>query len=179
MSFSISRRVTALALMSAFVVLVATGCGSSSSSSSSATASTTSQDAARVKFTQCMRDNGVDIPDNPGQGGGAGLNIDRTKLQAAAKACQKYQQAAVGNISDAQRQEFQDAFAKFSACMRQNGVDLPDPGAGGGPGAAGAAGGPAGGGIDRSDPKVQAAMKVCQDKLPQRGQGGPGGPAGG
>ena len=70
MPFSISRRVTALALMSAFIALVATGCGSSSSSSS-ATASTTSQDAARVKFTQCMRDNGVDIPDNPGQGGGA------------------------------------------------------------------------------------------------------------
>ena len=136
------------------------------------TASTTSQDAARVKFTQCMRDNGVDIPDNPGQGGGGRPNIDRTKLQAAAKACQKYQQAAVGTISDAQRQEFQDAFAKFSACMRQNGVDVPDPGSGSGP--------PAGGGrLDQSDPKVQAAMKVCQDKLPQRGQGGPGGPAGG
>ena len=174
MSFSISRRVTALALMSAFIVLVATGCGSSSSSSSSATASTTSQDAARVKFTQCMRDNGVDIPDNPGQGGGSRPNIDRTKLQAAAKACQKYQQAAVGTISDAQRQEFQDAFAKFSACMRQNGVDVPDPSAGGG-------GPPAGGGgqLDQSDPKVQAATKACQDKLPQRGQGGPGGPPGG
>jgi len=173
MPFSFSRRVTALALMSAFIALVATGCGSSSSSSSSATASTTSQDAARVKFTQCMRDNGVDIPDNPGQGGGGRPNIDRTKLQAAAKACQKYQQAAVGDISDAQRQEFQDAFAKFSACMRQNGVDIPDPGSGNGP--------PAGGGgqIDRSDPKVQAAIKACQDKLPQRGQGGPGGPPGG
>ena len=171
MPFSFSRRVTALALMSAFIALVATGCGSSSSSSS-ATASTTSQDAARVKFTQCMRDNGVDIPDNPGQGGGVRPNIDRTKLQAAAKACQKYQQAAVGTISDAQRQEFQDAFAKFSACMRQNGVDIPDPGSGNGP--------PAGGGgqIDRSDPKVQAATKACQDKLPQRGQGGPGGPGG-
>ena len=172
MPFSISRRVTALALMSAFIVLVATGCGSSSSPSS-ATASTTSQDAARVKFTQCMRDNGVDLPDNPGQGGGARPNIDRTKLQAAAKACQKYQQAAVGDISDAQRQEFQDAFARFSACMRQNGVDLPAPGSGGGP--------PAGGGgqLDQSDPKVQAATKACQDKLPQRGQGGPGGPPGG
>ena len=80
---------------------------------------------------------------------------------------------AVGNISDAQRQEFQDAFAKFSACMRQNGVDIPDPGSGSGP--------PAGGGgqLDQSDPKVQAATKACQDKLPQRGQGGPGGPGGG
>ena len=170
MRSSIPRRVTALALMSALVALVATGCGSDSSSSS-ATASTSSQDAARVKFTKCMRDNGVDIPDNPGQGGAGAPNIDRTKLEAAAKACQKYQQAAVGDISDEQRQEFQDAFAKFSACMRQNGVDLPDPGAGNGP--------PAGGRLDQSDPKVQAATKACQDKLPQRGQGGPGGPPGG
>ena len=172
MSFSISRRVSALGLATALLALAATGCGSSSTDSS-ATASTNSQDAARVKFTQCMRDNGVDIPDNPGQGGGAAPNIDRTKLQAAAKACQKYQQAAVGDISDSQRQEFQDAFAKFSACMRQNGVDIPSPGSGNGP--------PAGGGgqIDRSDPKVQAATKACQDKLPQGGPGGPGGPGGG
>ena len=74
--------------------------------------------------------------------------------------------SSTANSQDAAR-------VKFSQCMRQNGVDIPDPGAGGGP--------PAGGGgqFDRSDPKVQAATKACQDKLPQRGQGGPGGPPGG
>jgi len=125
-----------------------------------------------VKFAQCLRQNGVDIPDNAGQGQGAGAgalrNIDRSKLQAAMKACQKYQQAAVGNISDSQQQEFRDAFTKFASCMRQQGVDVPDMGAGGGP--------PAGGQqLNRDDPKTKAAMSACQDKLPQ---GRPGGQAG-
>jgi hypothetical protein len=166
----IARRVLAPALASLLIALAAAGCGSSSSSSGTTT--TASQDAARVKFTQCMRDNGVDLPDNPGQGGGAAAiaNVDRTKLQDAFKACQKYQQAAVGDISASQRQSFRDAFTKFAACMRQNGVEIPDVGAGNGP--------PAGGFPDRSDPKVQAATKACQDKLPQGGPGGggPGGP---
>lgn len=159
----------------ATAALAGAGCGGSSSAS---TTSTTSQDAARLKFTQCMRDHGVAIQDNPGQGGAGLQNIDRSKLQAAGQACQKYRQGAFGNISQSQRQAFQDAFVKFSSCMRQQGVDIPTPtpGGGGGP--------PAGGGaIDRSDPKVQAAMKACQSKLPNGGRfgGGPagGGPAGG
>lgn len=105
------------------------------------------------------------MPDNPGQGGGAPQNIDRSKLQAAQKACQKFQQAAVGNISDEQRQEFQDAFAKFATCMRKQGVEVPNFTPGSGP--------PAGGNrINRDDPKVQAAQKACQDVLPQGGPGG-------
>jgi hypothetical protein len=122
-----------------------------------------------------MRENGVDLPDSPGEGGGGpGRNdIDRSTLEKAQKACQKYQQEAFGDVSAEQREEFQDAFAKFASCMREHDVDVPDPGAGGG-------GPPAGGGnqIDRDDPKVQAAMKACQDQLPQ-GRGGPGGPGGG
>jgi len=54
------------------------GCGSSSSSSSS-TSSSSSRDAARVKFTQCLRDNGVNIPDRAGGGtGGPPQNVDRS-----------------------------------------------------------------------------------------------------
>jgi hypothetical protein len=61
--------------------------------------------------------------------------------------------------------------------MRQQGVDLPAPSAGGGPPIGG-------GGIDLSDPKVKAATTACQSKLPQGGPGGggpggPGGPGGG
>lgn len=152
------------------VALVASGCGGSDTGSSS-TANAASQDSARVKYAQCLRDNGVNVPDNPGQNGGGGppANIDRSKLQAAQKACQKYQRAAVGNISQAQQQQFRDAFTKFSSCMRQHGVDVPDIGAGGG-------GGPPAGGaqINQNDPKVKAARTACQDKLPQGGRGGPG-----
>lgn len=154
----------------ATVVLLAAGCGGSNSSSS-ISSSSASQDAARLKFTQCMRDHGVDIPDTPGQNRGNFRNIDRSKLQGAQQACSKYRQAAFGTITPAQRQAFQDAFVKFSACMRQQGVEVPTPG-GGTPGP------PAGRRLDRNDPKTAAALKVCQSKLPNRGRFG-GGPAGG
>jgi hypothetical protein len=156
-------------LLSLIVVAVlAAGCsGSDSDASSGSSSSSNSRDAAQVKFRSCMRKNGVDIPDSPGQGGGAGRqDIDRATLQKAQKACQKYQQEAFGDVSGDQREQFQDAFAKFSSCMREHDVDVPDPGAGG-------SGPPAGGNrLDQDDPKVKAATKACQDKLPQRG--GPG-----
>jgi hypothetical protein len=119
-----------------------------------------------------MRDNGVNLPDNPGQGGGAAArqNIDQTKLQAAQKACEKYRAAVVGNITPADRQQFRDAAVKFAACMRQNGVNLPDPGSGNGP--------PAGGVrqiLDQNDPKVKAATAACKDKMPKGGFRGPAG----
>ena len=160
-------KVWAILPLLATTALACAGCGGSNSASTS----TTSQDAARLKFTQCMRDHGVNIPDNPGQGGAGLQNIDRSKFQAAGQACQKYRQAAFGTISQSQRQAFQDAFVKFSSCMRQQGVDLPTPTAGGGPPAGGAA-------INRNDPKFQAALKACQSKLPNGGRFG-GGPAGG
>jgi hypothetical protein len=156
-------RVAAPALM--LVTLVATGCGGSSNAASPST-KTTSQDAARIKFTQCLRDNGVNVPDTPAQGGGGRFgNVDQAKLQKAMTACSKYRQAVVGNITPAQRQAFQDAFAKFASCMRQHGVDLPARTPGQGPPAGGAQ-------INRNDPKVQAAQKACQSKLPQGGPGG-------
>jgi hypothetical protein len=159
------------------------GCGSSSPGSASAGSSAVNkQNAARVKLTQCLRDQGVNVPDNPGAGGGAGggggaqlTDSDRQKLRTAIQGpCKQYQSQAFGNITDAQRQAFRDALTKFSACMRQHGVDLPDPGAGGN------AGPPAGANrLDQSDPKVKAATTACRDKLPQNGPGGGRGLRGG
>ena len=163
------QRLAAPALM--VVALAAAGCGGTSNAASAT--KTTSQDAARIKYTQCLRDNGVNVPDNPapGQGGRFG-NVDQAKLQKAQTACRKYQQAVVSSITPAQRQAFQDAFAKFSSCMRQHGVDIPARTPGQAPPAGGAR-------INRNDPKVQAAQKACQSKLPQGGPGRFGGGGGG
>lgn len=88
------------------------------------------------------------------------------------RACRKFQRGAFGTISSAQRQQFQDAFVKFSSCMRAHGVNVPTPGAG--------TGQPAGGALDASDPKVKAAQSACQSKLPRNSPGGgPGGASGG
>lgn len=161
------------ALLSLMIVAVlAAGCGGSDSAASSESESGSSsngsssndRDAGQVKFRSCMRENGVDIPDDPGQGGGAARqDIDQTTLEKAQKACSKYQQEAFGDVSPENQEEFSDSFAKFASCMREHDVDVADPGTGGG-------GAPGGGAaqLDQDDPKVQAATEACQDELPQR-----------
>lgn len=157
--------------------------GSGSTSASAASSNSEDRDTARLKLTQCLRENGVDVPDNPGQGNGGQGNggrrslsdADREKMQTAMQGpCKEFRQAAGGNISAEDRQAFQDAFQKFAQCMRQNGVDVPDPTQGGGP-----RGGGARQSLNSDDPDVQAAREKCQDDLPQRGlRGGGGGPGG-
>jgi hypothetical protein len=170
------------AVLGALLTAGLAACGSSSDPASTNASATA--DAARLKFAQCMRQHGVDIPDNPGrdgQGGGgfrqAFQDTPRATIQAAMKACQKYRTQAFGNITPQQRQEFRDAFVKFAACMRQHGVDVPDPGTGGGPGGGGPPGGRRGF-FDRNDPTVQTALKACRSRLPQGRGGRFGGPPG-
>jgi hypothetical protein len=163
--------------------VAAAGCGGGSGAASASASADDKRETARLKLSQCLREQGVDVPDAPGAGSsGAPVRVqlsaaDRKKLQAAMQGpCKSYQAAAFGNVTPEQRQEFQDAFTKFAACMRQHGVDLPDPPAGGG-----ARGAPAAGArrIDDSDPKTKAAMTACQDKLPRNGPGARIGAGGG
>jgi hypothetical protein len=132
-------------------------------------------EAARVRLEQCLRSNGLNI--QSGDGGRRTLvRVDGAKARLAMQKCRKYQQAAFGSITPEQRQKFEDAATKFAACMREHGVDMPDPVAGGGPGFA--RGVRRGSGprtasrIDRASPTTQAAMKACESKLPRGGPGG-------
>jgi hypothetical protein len=155
-----SATVTPTRLGHAFAVLAVCGalaaCGGSSEPPDSSPDG--DQDAARVRLTQCLREQGVDVPDNPGAGDVAA--IDRDKLREAMNGpCSRYQSEAFGNLSDEDRQELQDRFQKFAQCMRDNGVDVPDITSGGGR-------------IDQDDPDVQAASERCQSALPQGAPGG-------
>ncbi|MBJ7471296.1 MAG: hypothetical protein JHD16_08330 [Solirubrobacteraceae bacterium] len=160
-----------LPFVAAMTVALA-GCGGSGGDASTTPAGDES-DSARVKLQQCLRDNGVDIPDNAGQGGGGAprSDIDMEAVQEAMNGpCKELQSEAFGDVSSADREEFQDAFQQFAQCMRDEGIDIPEvtPGEGGGPGGGAGA-------IDRDDPEVQAAMESCQDELPQGGGLRPGG----
>jgi hypothetical protein len=164
------------------VAVALTACGGADPAASTADADAKAE-KARLRLEQCLRENGLDIQKRDG-GRRTIVRADDAKARTAMQKCRKYQQEAFGAVTPEQRQEFRDAFAKFSACMRQHGVDLPDPTTAGGPGSAptirrGQAG--PGARIDRASPKMQAAMKACEDKLP-RGRGmrlaGPGGPRG-
>ena len=156
------RRVAASLLAPCLSALALGACGGADSEPASATDN--DRDTARLKLEKCLRDNGVELPAGRGQGGGP-VRVDRAEVEKAIEGpCKKLQQAAFGNVSEEQREEFEDAFQAFAQCMRDNGVDVPDITAGGGPQRGTTR-------IDRDDPDVREARERCEDKLPR---GGPG-----
>ena len=106
-----------------------------------------------LAFAKCMRDHGVDMPDpKPDLNGGIqalpGIKPgEEDKVNGALEACKKYSPVADIDPNDPKVKAKQAAFAK---CMRDHGVDLPDPGAGGQAAT-----------IDTGDAKTAAALKTC------------------
>jgi hypothetical protein len=89
---------------------------------------------ALMKFAQCMRDNGVNMPDpevqpgggvlvRPGQG--TNINPNDAKFQAAMEKCRSL--LPNGGVPPTLSPEELEQQQKFAACMREHGVDFPDP----------------------------------------------------
>jgi hypothetical protein len=118
------------------------------------------------KFAQCMRDNGVDMPDpEPGGGfGGAfGSDIDRNSpaFQKAMDACRS-QLPGGGDLSKLDPKMI-DQLRQLTQCLRDNGVDVPDPDPN-----SPMLGLDAMQDIDRESPTFKKAMEACKDKVPGR-----------
>ncbi|GAA1006450.1 hypothetical protein Aple_031410 [Acrocarpospora pleiomorpha] len=135
-----------------------TGVASLKDSATPSASSSPSASADPRAFAQCMRNNGVDMPDPGPNGAFDGLlksdAARQPKFQQALEACRSL--APVGDI-DPKDPEVQEAMRQFAQCMRANGVDMPDPDP--------ASGRIAAEGLNRSDPKVLKAFDACQDKL--------------
>ncbi|WP_320671157.1 hypothetical protein [Patulibacter defluvii] len=137
-----------------------------------------------LKFAKCMREHGVDMPDPKRQGNG-GIAItskragrdgpDDGKMQAADKACQKFLQEGAGPPpSPAEQAKMRDRFLRYTRCMRQKGVDMPDPQFSGDGAVTMRIGGPkgkAGGGPRPDSPRFKRADEACHELLGE----GPGG----
>ncbi|WP_433270322.1 hypothetical protein ACQPZF_09430 [Actinosynnema sp. CS-041913] len=148
------RGVLAVALA---LLLGACGSGGATSAPPTSTA-----ESPGVEFARCMRDNGVDMPD-PGPDDGklgalAGADRGSPAFKGAMDACKQFLPGG-GDLSNLDPQEM-DRLREFAKCMRENGVDLPDPDPSGGK-----LGGM--GQVDRSSPAFQAAVEACEDKLPE------------
>lgn len=137
---------------------------------------------AILAYTQCMRENGIDLPDpdfsgEPGQGGGGffgqgGIDPEDSDFQEAQEKCGSNLESIRGNFNPDNQEQFQDAALELAQCMRDRGFDVPDPDfsqgrpgqGGGGPGGGQGGGGILGGsGLDPEDPEVQAALEECQE----------------
>lgn len=154
--------------------------GSEPNSPAEVTDTTASEDIdieqAMLDFTQCLRDQGIDIEDptldangNLGFRGFAqgAQDADREELRAAFEACQTELEGITLGGGGLDRTAIQDTLVEYAACMRENGYDMEDPdlsnfGPAAGGGEPGQGGGPFGG-IDPNDPDFVAANGVCQE----------------
>jgi hypothetical protein len=108
----------------------AAGASSSASAASGDDETDLDRDDAMLKFAQCMRENGIDMPD-PTPGGGmriSGEGVPKEQMEAAQSACQKWMDMAEPDdagreMSEEEKQQFLD----MAACMRDRGYTFPDP----------------------------------------------------
>ncbi|MQA98001.1 MAG: hypothetical protein GEV11_26570 [Streptosporangiales bacterium] len=141
---------------------VATAGGATATPSAS---STTDKQQAMLAYARCMRENGVNVPDpQPGQDGATRLKFDRhavpqETLRKAQEACREHLGGmdVKKHLDDPQAQAQLLAYAR---CMRENGVNMPDPDFSGSGGA---------GGADREkfldDPEWESAQQACRKHL--------------
>lgn len=121
---------------------------------------------AMLDFARCMREHGVDMPDpKSGEGGmfrfeapQAGTRVpEEGKFMDADKACRHLMSdAGPPELSPEDEKQMQDAMLDFARCMRERGVEVPDPQPGGGIIAK------VGEGADPRSPEFQAAEKDCR-----------------
>jgi hypothetical protein len=102
---------------------------------------------AMLAYTECMRDEGIDMPDpqmsEDGTGGGmvitreAGGENDQgpafdpesEEFQAAEEKCSPIMDDAIGSIEvdPEQQAEMREQMLEYAQCMRDQGLDFPDP----------------------------------------------------
>lgn len=135
--------------------------GAGSGSSAPATAAEVSNEL----FAKCMRDNGVDVPDPDADGGfgDTASKVDRNSpaFTKAMEACKKHLPGG-GDLSKLDPKTV-DQLRAFTQCMREHGVNVPDPDPN-----APALGLGAVADLDRNSPAVQKAFEACKDKAPGR-----------
>jgi hypothetical protein len=197
-----SRALAALPALAA-LLLVCSGlaaCGGTSKGSSTAKVTIANSSAAGSStgptgpvagrfraLRDCLQKNGITLPKRaPGErppgaarpflGGGAGAprlpsGVTRSQYEAAVKKCGGA--ALVGAGSPIRSPAFKMALARFAACMRENGVNLPEPNTSGGPIFNSK-------GLNTASPQFKAAETKCRPDLRGAFRRGPsgGGPPG-
>ena len=167
---------TLAALSAALCSLALAACGGTGPGAGGDRPSGDSAQAAALKFSRCMRENGVDMPDPQTGGTGksgsenefSGIDPSDPAFKRAEKECAKHLQGGIGVQSTkpgmkkpGEDPKADEALLKFARCMREQGIDMPDP-----------KDGSLDLGSDPSDPAFQQAQKKCQSEAPLAPPGG-------
>ncbi len=181
---------TLVAVLAATASIAVAACGTDANTPASKTSSQgggkgidSASKKAMLRFAACMRDHGVNMPDPTFSEGGARVEMREDKgsdpdtQRKAEQACQKYMdQVKPPSVSPDQEKKMREAALKNAQCMRDHGIDMPDPQFGEGGRMTQRIGKESG--IDPTSQEFQDAMKACQKDAPGGMMFG-GGPSGG
>jgi hypothetical protein len=138
-----------------------TGQGQGEGSNGSGAASEEDWEQAQLEYARCMREHGLDFPDPVnGQLRFRADRADQQKVAAAQEACRPILQNAAPPVDEEQQAEEREAALAFARCMREHGVDVPDPQSQ-----------PGGGELQvmpessENDPNFEEAKKACEPIL--------------
>jgi hypothetical protein len=151
--------------------------GTGSTSSPQATDEPSQGD--QVKFAECMREHGIDMPDpDPSEDGGFGIMIpqgtSKEAADAAIEACKEFMPNG-GEPPHLNAEELA-AMREFAKCMRENGIEnFPDPSADGGIAIEANPDDPDG--IDPESQEFKNAEDACKDLMPEPPDGSDEGPS--
>ncbi len=155
------------------------GCGGTPEASGSGGGPDTenvADDKAELAFAKCMREKGFNISDPDGSGriemrleGKPGDGGPR-RVQEATKDCRKKTGGGPREPTEAEKTEMRDQALKFAKCMREHGVEMPDPDFDGG-GAVVMSKKAGERGIDPQSPVFRKAEQACQDEMPRMRRG--------
>jgi len=163
----------ALAASPAFAQVATLGSPPPGAEASSAPADELSEHDAMLAYAECMRDNGVEVTDPVFDASGnlvGGLDFEGGKVtaakdaknedfQAASEACGDFLVAFKPAADPALEAEQTEAALRFAVCMREQGLDWPDPA----PDGTKFAGAEIK--IDKKSAEFQAAYGVCDEAL--------------
>jgi hypothetical protein len=118
-----------------------------------------------LAYARCLRQHGIDMPDPTFDAQGhmamqmpSGVGPDDPKFKAADQACKQYAPSGEPEKADPQLQQQMLAYAR---CMRQHGINIPDPKTGEGINVDGSQG------ANPDSPKFKAADQACQQYQPK------------
>ncbi|MEV0645602.1 hypothetical protein AB0I28_10090 [Phytomonospora sp. NPDC050363] len=162
---STTMRLRTTVAAGAFALFGLAGCGGGEGDPSAEGSATADPASAILDYAQCMRDNGVPMPDPEVNANGEGSislpeGVDRATLDAAEEKCREFMPN--GGEPPELDPEVLEQLRAYSKCMREHGVDdFPDPEPKGGiqyeappPG---------------SDADFTAAEEACGDLMPAGG----------
>jgi hypothetical protein len=159
------------AALLALAALSLAACGEDTPSAAGSPESKDEMRQAELKFASCMRDNGVDMPDPSAEGGkkvfkvGGDSGISPEKFETATKACEKYRKDIRPQLTEEEQQKFKEDALAHSRCMREHGIDFPDPTFDAEGGARVRLGSDGGGKLNPENPKFKAAEEACGDLM--------------